>query len=128
MRQLLEAASTPERLRALWQRNLVTLAMLKRNLPALKSDKDQHYADILTALYKRRLREMYEEASQRQRGAETPTAHGRKDPASAGAQKAVAQQKDAVDQIKQRNIDQWRQRTAHHLDHSLWGGGVSQCP
>ncbi len=31
--------------------------MLKRNLPALKSDKDQHYADILTSLYKRCLRE-----------------------------------------------------------------------
>jgi hypothetical protein len=40
--------------------------MLKRNLPALKTDTDQHYADILTALYKKRLREMHEEASQRQ--------------------------------------------------------------
>ncbi len=50
LRQLLEAASTKERLRALWQRNLVTLAMLKRNLPALKTDTDQHYADILTSL------------------------------------------------------------------------------
>ncbi len=66
LRQLLEAASTPERLRALWQRNLVTLALLRRNQPALTSAKDQHYADILTSLYKRRLREMHEEASWRQ--------------------------------------------------------------
>ena len=62
----MEAASTPERLKSLWQRNLVTLAMLKRNLPALKSDTDQHYADILTSLYKRCLREMHEEVSRHQ--------------------------------------------------------------
>ena len=46
--------------------------MLKRNLPALKSDQDQHYADILTSLYKRRLREMREEVSRHQGGGETP--------------------------------------------------------
>jgi hypothetical protein len=66
LRQLLEAASTTERLRSLWQRNLVTLAMLKRNLPTLTTDSDHHYADILTTLYKRRLREMHEEVSRRQ--------------------------------------------------------------
>ena len=60
LRQLLEAASTRERLRALWQRNLVTLAMLRRNLPELKSEPGEHYADILTALYKRCLRELHE--------------------------------------------------------------------
>ncbi len=93
LRQLLEAASTPERLRALWQRNLVTLAMLKRNLPTLKTDADQHYADILTSLYKKRLREMHEEASQRQGGGEIARTHGMKEPASVGAQETVARQK-----------------------------------
>ena len=36
VRQLLEAISTRERLRAFWQRNLVTIAMLRRNLPDLR--------------------------------------------------------------------------------------------
>jgi hypothetical protein len=61
MRQLLEAISTRERLRAFWQRNLVTLAMLRRNLPDLKSEKGEHYADVLTALYKRQMRLIWEE-------------------------------------------------------------------
>ncbi len=38
MRQLLEAISTRERLRNFWQRNLVTIAMLRRNLPDLKTE------------------------------------------------------------------------------------------
>jgi len=62
LRQLLEATSTLDRLRALWQRNLATLAMLRQNLPMLKSDKDEHYTSILTSLYQRRLREIREEA------------------------------------------------------------------
>jgi hypothetical protein len=61
MRQLLEAISTRERLRAFWQRNLVTLAMLKRNLLDLKTDKGDHFADILTNLYKRQMRLICEE-------------------------------------------------------------------
>jgi hypothetical protein len=47
MRQLLEAVSTPQRLRSFWQRNLVTLAMLWRNLPDLKTNGAEHYIDIL---------------------------------------------------------------------------------
>ncbi|MEE9146267.1 MAG: hypothetical protein V3U27_02600, partial [Candidatus Tectomicrobia bacterium] len=62
VRQLLEAISTRERLRAFWQRNLVTIAMLRRNLPDLKSDKGEHYADILTNLYKQQMRVVWEEA------------------------------------------------------------------
>jgi DNA recombination protein Rad52 len=61
MRQLLEAISTRDRLRTFWQRNLVTLAMLRRTLPELKTDKDKHYAEILTNLYKRQMRLIYEE-------------------------------------------------------------------
>jgi DNA recombination protein Rad52 len=61
MRQLLEAISTRERLRAFWQRNLVTLAMLKRNLLDLKTDKGDHFADILTNLYRKQMRLICEE-------------------------------------------------------------------
>ncbi len=62
MRQLLEAISTRERLRSFWQRNLVTIAMLRRNLPDLKTDKGEHYADILTSLYKEQMRAIWKEA------------------------------------------------------------------
>ncbi len=106
LRQLLEAASTPDRIRALWQRNLVTLAMLRRNLPALKSDRDQHYADILTSLYKRRLREMHEEVSRRRGGGEIARTHGTKEPASASAQEAVAQEKDVTVQSEMSGTDE----------------------
>jgi DNA recombination protein Rad52 len=61
MRQLLEAISTRDRLRAFWQRNLVTLAMLRRNMPDLKSDKGEHYAEILTSLYKHQMRLIWED-------------------------------------------------------------------
>jgi DNA recombination protein Rad52 len=62
LRQLLEAISTRERLRSFWQRNLVTIAMLRRNLPDLKTEKGEHYADILTSLYKQQMRLVWEEA------------------------------------------------------------------
>jgi DNA recombination protein Rad52 len=61
MRQLLEATSTRDRLRAFWQHNLVTLAMLRRNLPDLKSEKGEHFADILTNLFKQQMRLIWEE-------------------------------------------------------------------
>jgi DNA recombination protein Rad52 len=61
MRQLLEAISTRKRLRAFWQRNLVTLAMLRQNLPDLKTDKGEHYSEILTNLYKHQMRLIWEE-------------------------------------------------------------------
>jgi hypothetical protein len=69
MRQLLEAISTRDRLRAFWQRNLVTIAMLRRNLPALKTEKGEHYADILTSLYKQQMRLVWEEAKATRRRA-----------------------------------------------------------
>ncbi len=106
LRQLLEAASTPDRIRALWQRNLVTLAMLKRNLPALKTDTDQHYADILTSLYKRRLREMHEEASRQRGRGETPSVHSGNEPTSIGAQASVAQEKDVTVQSVMSGTDE----------------------
>jgi hypothetical protein len=73
MRQLLEAISTRERLRSFWQRNLVTIAMLRRNLPDLKSDKGEHYAEILTSLYKQQMRVVWEEAkADERRGRKVP--------------------------------------------------------
>jgi DNA recombination protein Rad52 len=69
MRQLLGAISTRERLRAFWQRNLVTIAMLRRNLPDLKTDKGDHYAEILTTLYKQQMRVIWEEAKAYERRA-----------------------------------------------------------
>jgi DNA recombination protein Rad52 len=61
LRQFLQAISTRDRLRAFWQRNLVTLAMLRRNLPDLKTDQGEHYAEILTSLYKKQMRLICEE-------------------------------------------------------------------
>jgi DNA recombination protein Rad52 len=93
MRQQMEAISTRERLRSFWQRNLVTIAMMRRNLPDLKAERGEHYADILTALYKRRLREMHGEVSRRQGGGGIARTHGTKEPASLSAQETVARQK-----------------------------------
>jgi len=70
MRQLLEAISTRERLRAFWQRNLVTLALLRSNLPGLKTEKGGHYADILTNLYKQQMRLIWEEQKAYERRAQ----------------------------------------------------------
>jgi len=69
MRQLLEAISTRERLRAFWQRNSAILAILRRNLPDLKTDKGEHYADILTGLYKQQMRLIWEETKAYERRA-----------------------------------------------------------
>jgi DNA recombination protein Rad52 len=63
MRQLLEAISTRERLRSYWQRNLVSIAMLRRNLPNLTTERGEHYADVLTNLYKRQMRVIYQETA-----------------------------------------------------------------
>ncbi len=76
MRQLLEAISTRERLRAFWQRNLVTLAMLRRNLPDLKAGNGEHYAEILTSLYKQQMRVVWEEAKTDERRAGQVMAEG----------------------------------------------------
>jgi DNA recombination protein Rad52 len=74
MRQMLEAISTRDRLRSFWQRNLVIIAMLRRNLPNLKSDKGEHYAEILTNLFKQQMRLIWEEAkAYEQRAAELET-------------------------------------------------------
>jgi len=60
LRREIEGLSDPERLVALWRRNLATLEMLQVNLPELRTDKGEHYGAILRALYQRRLRELKE--------------------------------------------------------------------
>ncbi len=62
LRQVIQASSTPDRLKALWRRNAVTIQMLRANLPDLQTESGEHYADILTALYKRQLKELHDEA------------------------------------------------------------------
>ena len=52
MRQLLEAISTIERLRAFWQHNLVSLAIPTRNIADRKTEKGEQNDDILTNNHK----------------------------------------------------------------------------
>jgi hypothetical protein len=54
-RRLLENAAAPTALKALWDRNQNTLLILKAKCPDLKSEKGQHYADILARLFATRL-------------------------------------------------------------------------
>ncbi len=61
LRQVIEASPSPERLRALWGRNTVTIEMLRANLHDLRTEAGEHYADILLGLYQRQLKELHEE-------------------------------------------------------------------
>ncbi len=61
MQQPFEAISARDRLRSFWQRNLVSIAMLRRTLPDLKTDKGEHYAKMLTSLYKQQTRIIWQE-------------------------------------------------------------------
>jgi hypothetical protein len=60
LRQVIEAGSSPERLKALWGRNSVTIEMLRANLRDLRTEAGEHYADILLSLYQRQLKELHE--------------------------------------------------------------------
>jgi DNA recombination protein Rad52 len=61
LRQVIEAGSSPERLKALWGCNSVTIEMLRANLRDLKTEAGEHYANILCSLYQRQLKELHEE-------------------------------------------------------------------
>ena len=61
LRQVLEASPTPERLTALWGRNAVTIEMLRANLPDLRTEPGEHYADVLLRLYRSQLKELHQE-------------------------------------------------------------------
>ena len=62
LRQVIEASASPERLKALWSCNSVTIEMLRANLRDLRTEAGEHYADILLSLYQRQLKELHEEA------------------------------------------------------------------
>jgi DNA recombination protein Rad52 len=61
MRQILEASPTTERLTALWNRNAVTIEMLRANLPDLRTEPGEHFADVLLRLYRSQLKELHQE-------------------------------------------------------------------
>ncbi len=61
LRQVIEASPSPERLRALWGRNTVTIETLRANLRDLRTEAGEHYADILLSLYQRQLKELHQE-------------------------------------------------------------------
>ncbi len=61
LRQVIEVSSTPERLKALWGRNTVTIEMLRANLRDLRTEAGEHYADVLLRLYRSHLKELHEE-------------------------------------------------------------------
>ncbi len=92
LRQVIEAGSNPERLKALWGRNSVTVEMLRANLRGLRTEAGEHYADILLSLYQRQLKELHEEqeadraeAAAVQIGAAATGANQKADQAEAGA-------------------------------------------
>ncbi len=51
LRKQLESVDDPSTLSALWTRNQSTVAQLQSQLPDLKSEKGQHYAEILNSLF-----------------------------------------------------------------------------
>jgi hypothetical protein len=65
----LEKAPTRGELKILWGRNWAMVKMLKENFPNLRSDRYQHYSDLLILVYRRRLKDFddAEEAAIEQR-------------------------------------------------------------
>ena len=61
LRQVIEASSTPEHLKGLWNRNAVTIEMLRANLPDLRTEPGEHFADVLLRLYRSQLKDLHEE-------------------------------------------------------------------
>jgi len=49
IRQKIETAKTEEEIKAFWVRNRDTVARLSRDLPELKTERDEHYGDILNS-------------------------------------------------------------------------------
>ena len=57
LRKTLEAIDAAEEATAFWKRNQDTVALLRRMLPDLKTEKGQHYAEIVGNLFTARLQE-----------------------------------------------------------------------
>ena len=71
MRNQLEQLSDAESVTAFWKRNQDTVTELRKILPQLKTEKGQHYAEILGSLFTKRLQSFVrknEQAASHQRG------------------------------------------------------------
>ena len=55
LRKKLKEIEVAEEAKAFWTRNRNSIESLRRDLPWLRTNKGEHYADILEALYKLRL-------------------------------------------------------------------------
>jgi hypothetical protein len=106
LRQVLDASDTVERLKAVWSRNAVSIEMLRTNLPNLKTEGEEHYADILTSLYRKCLRER-----QRNAGSEGP----HESPAAKTAPAVPIQTKRPVDKAALQIGAPARVRDKEHL-------------
>ena len=69
-RQVIEAGSSPERLKTLWGRNSVTIEMPRANPRELRTEAGEHDADILLDTYRRQLKELHEEQEAKRAEAE----------------------------------------------------------
>ncbi len=58
LRRDLEAIESADDLTAFWGRNSVAIEMLRRGLPNLKTEKGEHYGDILEGLFRSRILEL----------------------------------------------------------------------
>jgi hypothetical protein len=58
LRRDIEAKRSVDGLRRFWNRNAVTVEILKRGLPDLKTEKGEHYSAILEGLFKARILEL----------------------------------------------------------------------
>jgi hypothetical protein len=58
LRKALELAQTPEELRATWDRNASSVAILSSAFPELMTPRGAHYAEVLTLVFERRLKEL----------------------------------------------------------------------
>jgi DNA recombination protein Rad52 len=61
VRKRLQNLETPPSLKAFWNRNSDTVDRLRTALPDLKSEKGQHFADLLLNLFTSRLKELVEQ-------------------------------------------------------------------
>ncbi len=58
LRKDLEVIESADELTAFWGRNSVAIEMLRRGLPNLKTEKGEHYGDILEGLFRARILEL----------------------------------------------------------------------
>ena len=70
IRRILEKVETADEAMAFWKRNQETVARLRQTLPHLTTEKGQHYAEIVSALYTAKLQAFAEQKDAEQRPTE----------------------------------------------------------